>query len=664
VKVSPQCNFGLLRVAPCNSFFRLFLLTCLIIYGHSASAQQVPFTRGVNLTSWFQTGSPQQIQAGKYTFEDFQKIQSLGCDVIRLPINLHAMTNGAPGYQLDPLFLEFLDQAVDWAEELGIYLILDNHTFDPAVGTDPNIGPLLESVWTQMAMHFQNRTQYVIYEVLNEPHDISDQQWNAIQMGVIDAIRAVDQEHFIVIGPAGWNSFHNLDDMPVYPQKKLIYTFHFYDPFIFTHQGASWTDPSLVPLAQVPFPYEAGGMPDFPAALSGTWIQSAFNDYPNTGTAASVRSLIDIAVQFQQDRNVPVFCGEFGAYIPNSSNEDRVEYYSLVRSYMEEKNIPWTMWDYHGGFGIFEEGGHNLFEHDLNVALLEALGMNVPDQTPYVKQPESIGFPLYTDQIGPQILESSSGDSKISYYSQDSPNNGNYCIRWEDGARYQHIGLDLQPNKDLSQLYAQNYALDFIFRGTAPLSFDIRFVDTDTGPEDHPWRMRYNIDESVVPFDSRWHHLHIPLADFIEGGAWEEEWFPPEDKFDWASIDRLEIVAEHEDMGNAKLWFDNLYISNQDTAQIHDQSVFELVTGLDDPDFNDNFSIYPNPAQDQIFITARARIGPNLNYTILDGTGKVVESVDFLNETAVDLSTLATGLYFIKVSDVRGNLKTQRILKY
>ena len=655
--------------------FRLFLLTCLFICAHSTSAQQVPFTRGVNLTSWFQTGSAQQIQAGRYTFEDFQNIQSLGCDVIRLPINLHAMTNGAPGYQLDPLFLEFLDQAVDWAEELGIYLILDNHTFDPAVGTDPNIGPILESVWTQMARHYRDRSQYVIYEVLNEPHDISDQQWNAIQMSVVDAIRTEDQEHFIVIGPAGWNSFHNLDDMPVYPQQKLIYTFHFYDPFVFTHQGASWTDPSMVPLAQVPFPYEAGNMPDFPGALNGTWIQSAFNDYPNSGTSATVMSLIDIALQFRQDRNVPVYCGEFGAYIPNSSHDDRVEYYSLVRSYLEENNLPWTMWDYHGGFGLFEEGGTGLFEHDLNVPLLEALGMNVPVQTPYVKQPESTGFPLYTDQIGPQILESSSGDSKINYYSQDSPNNGKYCIRWQEGSQYQHVGFDLQPNKDLNQLAAGSYALDFIFRATGPLSFDIRFIDTDTGADDHPWRMRYTIDENVVPFDSRWHHLHIPLADFTEGGGWEGEWFPPEDKFDWTSIDRLEIVAEHEEMGSAKLWFDNLYITNQDTAQVHDESVFELVTSLDGPAFYENISIYPNPAHNQIFIkirataysaTARARgqANSNFNYTLLDGTGKVVKSTGFVNETTVELSTLTSGLYFIKVTDMWGSIKTQRILKY
>ena len=103
-------------------------------------ASELPFRRGVNLTSWFQSSGPRQIQFTKFTRQDLVNIRSLGCDVIRLPINLHAMTGGPPEYTLDPLFLEFLDPVVDWAEELQIHLILDNHSFDPAGDTDPNVG--------------------------------------------------------------------------------------------------------------------------------------------------------------------------------------------------------------------------------------------------------------------------------------------------------------------------------------------------------------------------------------------------------------------------------------------------------------------------------------------------------------------------------------------
>ena len=149
----------------------LAFMLVLIVEAHAAEA---PFHKGVNLTNWLQSSSARQIQFSKFTRQDFINIKSLGCDVVRLPINLHYMTSGAPDYTIDPLFYYFLDQIVDWTEELNIHLLLDNHTFDPAVNTGDNVGDILVPVWTQMAGHFKNRSNLVYYEVLNEPHGISD----------------------------------------------------------------------------------------------------------------------------------------------------------------------------------------------------------------------------------------------------------------------------------------------------------------------------------------------------------------------------------------------------------------------------------------------------------------------------------------------------------
>src|SRR5258708_23760278 len=328
----------------------LLLLLFLTGFGTRVTAQ-LPFNKGVNLTGWFQTNSAQQIQFSKFTKKGFQNVKFPGCDLIRLPINLHSMTSGQPDFTLDPLFLTFLDSAVHWAEQYQIHLILDNHTFDVAANTDPNIGPILVKVWTQLADHYKNYSSYVYYEVLNEPHGIDNTVWGNIQQSVIDAIRTVDTQHYIVVGPADCNSYASLSKLPVYSDTKLIYTFHFYDPFVFTHQGASWTDPSMVPLTGIPFPYRASDMPATPASLKGTWIESNFNNYHNDGTDASVKQLLDIAVNFKAARNVPVYCGEFGVYIPNSRNDDRIAWYRLARANLEEKSMPRSTRDYTDRFG-------------------------------------------------------------------------------------------------------------------------------------------------------------------------------------------------------------------------------------------------------------------------------------------------------------------------
>ena len=73
-----------------KSFVLLVLLFCALVLD-----AQVPFTKGVNLTNWFQADNVRQVQFSKYTRQDFVRIKSLGCDVVRLPINLHYMTNGS-----------------------------------------------------------------------------------------------------------------------------------------------------------------------------------------------------------------------------------------------------------------------------------------------------------------------------------------------------------------------------------------------------------------------------------------------------------------------------------------------------------------------------------------------------------------------------------------
>jgi endoglucanase len=211
------------------------------------------------------------------------------------------------------------------------------------------------------------------YEVLNEPHGIDDNTWNTIQQGVIDAIREVDSTHTIIVG------------------------------------GAGWVNPSMEPLSGVPYPYHADSMPALPASLVGTWVGSAYNDYPNSGNDEKVRELLDIAISFSNERQVPIYCGELGVYIPNSENDDRVRWYKLVTRYLTDNGVAWTMWDYHGGFGIFREGGNGLFLHDLNIPLLDAMGLNTPEQTEFELKPDSTGFLIYSDYIGTGIFGSSYG---------------------------------------------------------------------------------------------------------------------------------------------------------------------------------------------------------------------------------------------------------------
>ncbi|PSR53548.1 hypothetical protein AHMF7605_08425 [Adhaeribacter arboris] len=640
----------------------LFISVLLLIGSFGKlQAQEAPFRKGINLTNWFQAASVREVQINKYTRKDFEQIKSLGCDVIRLPINLHYMTSGAPNYTLEPLFFQFLDQPVQWAEELNLHLILDNHTFDPIANTPPDIEQILKKVWPQVAQHYRNRSNLLYYEVLNEPHGISATQWNAIQQKVINAIRAVDTQHTIIVGATNFNSYQSMAEMPVYPDTNLIYTFHFYDPFLFTHQGASWVEPSMEPLAQMPFPYQATNMPALPATLKNTWLESAYNQYSTDGTVAKVKEWIDVAANFKNTHGVKVFCGEFGVLATNSPSTDRVNWYQTVRSYLEEKNIAWTTWDYHGGFGLFKPGGNDLFHHDLNIPLLTALGFNLPPQTDFTIKPDTVGFLIYDDYLGAGLSNESYGSGNVNFYSPDLPNNGNYSISWAKAEQYNSISLNFKPDKDLSELRKKAYALDFFVRGTAPgVNFDLRFIDTKTtAPNDHPWRAVITLDAQKVSFDGRWHHLHIPLTDFAEQGAWDNnQWYNPEGKFDWRRIDRLEITSEHAAFNNNQLWFDNVYLTDQDTAQVRQPGT---VTGTKKNQNKSAVHVYPNPARNHL--TIKAETNGKLTYEILDNLGRVLLRNSFQSQTEVNILTFPAGVYLVKLTQTDHSYTIHRMVK-
>lgn len=609
---------------------------------------QVSFNRGVNLTGWFQTSSAQQIQFTKYTKKDFQNIKSLGCDVIRLPINLFYMTNGSPDYTIDPLMYEFLDQAVNWAEELQIYLILDNHTNDDLASKNANLETVLKKVWVQMAEHYKNRSNYILYEILNEPNGtLTTVAWGKIQQAAITAIRTVDTKHTLVVGGAGFNSYTELAVLPVYTDNNLIYTFHFYDPFVFTHQGASWPSPSMTSLTNVPFPYNASTMPSTPSNLAGTWVASALTNYKNDGTLAKVKSLIDIAATFKNSRNVKVYCGEFGVYIPNSPNADRNYWYQEVRKYLEAKQIPWTTWDYQGGFGLFTKGSAELFDYNLNIPLVTALGLTAPTQQTYTLRADSVGFPIYTDYIAEKMLESGNpSGGTISFYSTDKPNNGKYCLAWSGSGQYGTVGFNFSPDKDLSKLKNQNYALSFMVRGNAPgAKFDLRFTDTKTSSSDHPWRMNFTMDESTAKWDGKWHKVYLPLSRFTEGGSWDNAWFNPSGLFDWKAVDRFEIVAEQASLAGKTFWFDNILLCNQDTAQVYETSTFTDVETIQAR--NLKFNIFPNPVYNHATISYSITDSEPVNISLLSLSGQTLETIVDAQQTAGDYNirwTRAAGI--------------------
>jgi len=522
-----------------------------------SAENKAPFSRGVHFAQWFDSiQSAQGINLRRYTEQDFIDVKNLGADAIRLPIDFDVLTSPAPDYTIDPLFFKLLDQAVDLAEKYQLYIIPNHHPHGQPP-TDVKVRDFLIPVWTQMAQRYKDRSQYFIYEIHNEVNHITSENWGKIQGDVIDAIRKIDTQHWIVVTGAdnddGYSSVSTLADLPKYADKKLIYTFHYYLPMIFSHQGAGHL-PELKQVAGVPFPYDKNRMPPLPNQLKGSWIEYKFNDYPKDGTAEALTKKIDLAANFSKQRNVPVFCSEFGVFKWVAPPEDRVKWYRIVREAFEARNIAWTIYGYYDDLGLFNTPYGGDINTDLNVELVKALGFTpVPQKQ---REPLKSGFTIYDDYLGRGFRTSLWNETMQLNLFYTPAAEGEYALHWKDSAK-SALQIDLN-NYDFTYLVQNGFFIEFKIKSENLTSLNIMFGNN----KDNITWMNQISNVKIRP-DGKWQTVRIPLNTIKEcyGGSEDVtyKWIETQGRpVSWDNVTRIQFAPRD---GATELYLDDIKIT-------------------------------------------------------------------------------------------------------
>ena len=134
----------------------------------------------------------------------------------------------------------------------------------------------------------------------------------------------------------------------------MIYSFHCYDPFTFTHQGATWAGDSVKPLRGVPYPSSPEAVaPLLPALEASPASRKMVESYGNERwnkemLAARFRQCIEWGAKNQ----VTLYCGEFGVYPPYSKPEHRANWFRDFGEVLAASHIGWAVWGWDEGFGL------------------------------------------------------------------------------------------------------------------------------------------------------------------------------------------------------------------------------------------------------------------------------------------------------------------------
>lgn len=317
------------------------------------------YQRGINLGGWFsQCDYSKERYDNFIKEEDFKVISEWGLDHVRVPVDYNLVEDESGNY-IEAGF-EYIDRVVHWCGKYNLNMVLDLHK---TYGFSFDAGEMetgfffneayqerFYKLWEQFAKRYGKYSDRVAFELLNEVTDkefIS--KWREISEKCIRRIRALAPDSYIVLGSYWNNHVCAVEDLQQPADDRIIYNFHCYDPLIFTHQGAPWV---------------MGMDPDFRLSYDREYDvicseqRKMFPDLWNGNLPLTLdgskkigpeffEALFSGAIRTAEERNVPLYCGEYGV-IEKADSEDILKWFTDINAVFEKYGIGRAAWSYRG----------------------------------------------------------------------------------------------------------------------------------------------------------------------------------------------------------------------------------------------------------------------------------------------------------------------------
>ncbi len=407
---------SLLRILVCFS--------CLIAGSVTASATTFTMKHGLSLELWTTWPKPERWdeEAVLSNFPEWRQntrvrnledIRKAGFDFVRMPIDPAIFLEDASDNRITRLITETL-RAVDMLHNAGLKVIVDFHSIPSDTRTiDTNRVLADEALFTRY-VEMVGRLGKALsdtdpattaFEPFNEPVIDCDPtlfpKWPAMLKLLHTAARKAAPNHTLILSGGCWSSAHGLEKVDPAPiaDDNVIWTFHSYEPYFLTHQGADWTGDSMSYVEGLPYPPDLMGEKAFEDRLAviRTTIETkapkdrreellaGFNEMAaGVTTYEEVRTALnepfDKAAAWGKNHNIPperIFLGEFGMIRKEYQKEFRMpstwraSYLKDMTEAAQERGFPWSVWSWGGAFGITLDDKQRV----LDPVILKGLGL-------------------------------------------------------------------------------------------------------------------------------------------------------------------------------------------------------------------------------------------------------------------------------------------------
>jgi hypothetical protein len=143
-----------------------------------------------------------------------------------------------------------------------------------------------------------------------------------------------------------WNWPSTFSELTPFDDDNVIYSVHFYEPLLFTHQNAPWIgEPEAKAVRDYPSDYGSGFTRKYDLVMSaGRWDRGRI-----------AREFAQVS-EFGKKYGAPVICNEFGVYTPVEL-QAQLRWYDDLLAVLKEMGIGFSYWNYKNlDFGIISIG--------------------------------------------------------------------------------------------------------------------------------------------------------------------------------------------------------------------------------------------------------------------------------------------------------------------
>lgn len=295
--------------------------------------------------------------------EDIKQIAGWGMDHVRIPVDYEVLETEA-GEPIDKGY-GYIKQVLDWCVQYNLNAIIDLHKaygydFNDAGDEEKNnlfaseeLQERFVQLWVRIVKEFAAYNN-VAFELLNEVVEKENADaWNVLIKKAVAAIRGVAKEAPIIYGGIQWNSVKTLKLLEIPKDENIIFTFHFYEPLLFTHQKAYWVK-GMDPEEDIFYPESMEYFCE-KSKILGYQGEVVTKAKTKTMGVEFVREMIQEAIDAAQNAGVGLYCGEFGV-IDQAPVADTLRWFQDVHAVFEENKIGCAVWSYKKmDFGLIDE---------------------------------------------------------------------------------------------------------------------------------------------------------------------------------------------------------------------------------------------------------------------------------------------------------------------